>query len=119
MDGPPCRRLSVAREVHLELRVPVATVLEAQRLKLVIAFSQPHVGHLQVPPQVAGRVTSAVDADEGAEAVVSVHAEVVGAREVAVERDDNICRSEPSQVGASKKVRRGDLRKPIWVVDAP
>ena len=99
--------------------MPVATVLEAQRLKLVIAFSQPHVGHLQVPPQVAGRVTSAVDADKGAEAVVSVHAEVVGAREVAVERNDNICRSEPSQVGASKKVRRGDLRKPIWVVDAP
>ena len=79
-DAPRRGRSAVARQVHLQLRVTVAAVLEAKRLELVVARRKHHRVRLKVAPGVARGVLRAVDADEGAEAVVGVHAEGVGAR---------------------------------------
>ena len=68
--------------MHLQLGVAVAAVLEAKRLELVVARCQLRGGRLQVAPGVARGVLRAVDAEEGAHAVVGVHAEGVGTRSV-------------------------------------
>ena len=41
------------------------------------SLAQTDIPDLHMPPEVAGGVLRAVDSDEGAEAVVGVHAEVV------------------------------------------
>jgi hypothetical protein len=61
--------------VHLELGVAIAAVLEAKSLELVVAGRQHHRVSLKVAPRVARGVLRAVDANEGPEAVVGVHAE--------------------------------------------
>ena len=68
----------------------VAAVLEAKRLELVVAHRQRNRVGLHVAPGVARGVLRAVDADEGAEAVVGVHAEGVGAASVAAEGDADV-----------------------------
>ena len=68
----------------------VAAVLEAKRLELVVAGCQKDRVRLHVAPGVARGVLRAVDADEGAEAVVGVHAEGVRAASVAAEGDADV-----------------------------
>ena len=80
----------VTWEVDLELGMAVAAVLEAERFELVIAQAHGDIGDLHVPPQVAGSVLRAVDADEGAEAEVAVVAEVDGLLDLGKERDADV-----------------------------
>ena len=86
-DAPRRGRSAVARQVHLQLRVTVTAVLEAKRLELVVARRKHHRVRLQVAPGVARGVLRAVDADERAEPVVGVHAELVLARHEDAERN--------------------------------
>ena len=66
-----------------------------QRFEAVVAGAvgcaiKLHVAMQNVSPDVAGRVLGAIDADEGAEAVVGVHTEVVDTGVVAFEGDRDV-----------------------------
>ena len=90
--------------MHLEFSVSVAACLEAlardapsgrlssagrarsglrshQRLELVLAWCQGHAVDQHVPPDVTCCVLRAVDPDEGALTVISMHPEVKSAAE--------------------------------------
>ena len=98
-DHPPVVRRAVTRDVHLQFCVPVAAVLKAQSLELVVARRQLSRVDLEVAPGVARCVLRAVDADERAEAVVGVHTEGVHARGVHVERDADVERDVVRRAG--------------------
>ena len=68
----------------------VAAVLEAERIELVLARGQRGAVDADVPVDVPGRVAAPVDADEGAQAVVGVHAEGVVAGRGHTERDPDV-----------------------------
>jgi hypothetical protein len=76
--------------VYLQLRVPIAAVLKAKRLELVVAGRQLHWVRLQVAPRVARGVLGTVHADEGAEAVVGVEPEGVDSALIRGEGDANM-----------------------------
>eukprot|EP01046_Picozoa_sp_COSAG06_P040199 COSAG06_NODE_4838_length_3918_cov_1.587850_4_plen_116_part_00 len=71
----------VARQVHLELSVTIAAVLEAKGLELMVAGGELQSVHQDVAPNVTGGVLSAVDSNERSSAIVGMHPEVVGAAE--------------------------------------
>jgi len=81
---------TIARQVHLQLGVPIAAVLEPKSLKLVVTGRQHYRVSLYVTPRVARGVLCAVDADKRSETVVSVHTEGVGSSVVVPERDSNV-----------------------------
>jgi hypothetical protein len=79
--------------MYLQLRVPVAAVLKAKRLELVVALCQLHCVQLQVAPRVARGVLGTVHADVRAETVVSVEPEGVGPAQVGLKRDADVERN--------------------------
>ena len=90
MNGSPHACVSIAREVDFELGVPVAAILEAEGLELVRALIEIHVFHLNMSPQIARRVLSAIDADEASAPKVSVVADVDRLLDVNQQRDANM-----------------------------
>ena len=106
MDSPPHGGGTIAREVHFELSVAIAAVLEAKRLELVVALVEVHVVGLDMAPEVARRVLRAIDADETSHAVVSMHTEVVRSGEMAREWDADVEADRSGRAACGKRDAR-------------